>query len=132
LAVTGAALWLQPVHDSLDQGQVNLLLMLLVVADFARSAKRGHGALIGIADAIKITPAIFVFYLLLVRRTRAAIVSAGVATGLTALGLLIAPGDSIRYWLHGVFLTGYVIGPYQRRWRRIEPVDQWRAHSASG
>jgi alpha-1,2-mannosyltransferase len=40
LGLTGAALWLQPVHDTLDQGQVNLLLMLLVVADFAFSPKR--------------------------------------------------------------------------------------------
>jgi alpha-1,2-mannosyltransferase len=112
LAVTGAGLWIQPVHDSLDQGQVNILLMLLVITDFALSNKRGHGALIGIAMAIKLTPAIFVVYLLLIRRTRAAITAVVVAVGLTGLGFLIAPGDSVRYWLHGLFMnTAYVMAP---------------------
>jgi alpha-1,2-mannosyltransferase len=125
LGLTGAALWLQPVHDTLDQGQVNLLLMLLVVADFALSGKRWHGALIGVATAIKLTPAIFVIYLLLIGRTRAAITAASVAVGLTVVGFLIAPGDSIRYWLHGAFLdTAWMIAP-------VSPGDvsnQWRAH----
>src|SRR5438094_690100 len=72
LVLSGLALWLQPVHDSLDQGQVNLLIMLLVIAGFSLGG-RAAGPLIGIAAAIKLTPAIFIVYLLLIRRIRDAV-----------------------------------------------------------
>jgi alpha-1,2-mannosyltransferase len=113
-AMVGAAIWLQPVHDTLGQGQINLILMLLVVADFSRSDKRWHGALIGVATAVKLTPAIFLLYLLLIRRTRAFITGSLVAAVLTGVGFLVAPGESKRYWLEGGFTdTDWLFAPIQ-------------------
>ena len=54
-------------------GQINIFLMLLVIADFARSpvtpmGKRlPRGVLIGIAAAIKLTPLLFIVYLAVIQ-----------------------------------------------------------------
>jgi alpha-1,2-mannosyltransferase len=105
LAITGGALWLQPVYDSLQQGQINLILMLLVVADLALAGSRRWptGVGIGVATAVKMTPGIFIIYLLLTRRFRAAAVAAGTTAAATAVGLAAAPGDSVRFWFRGTF-----------------------------
>ncbi|SDE16025.1 glycosyltransferase 87 family protein [Rhodococcus tukisamuensis] len=116
LGVTGCAMWLQPVFDTLNVGQINILVMLLVLADSAWSSRRRTvpaGILIGIATAVKLTPAIFIVYLLLIRRFRAALVATVTALGLTGLGFLIAPSDSLRYWIDGTFANAeYLISPF--------------------
>ncbi|NUT34662.1 MAG: DUF2029 domain-containing protein [Hamadaea sp.] len=105
LAATGGALWLEPVYDSLQQGQINLILMLLVVADLtAKSRNRAAGIGIGIAAAAKITPAVFVVYLLVTRRFRMAATACATWLALTALGFAVAPADSRRFWLAGTFV----------------------------
>jgi alpha-1,2-mannosyltransferase len=101
-ALTGLALWLQPVHDTLDQGQVNLLLMLLVVAGFSLGG-RTAGVLVGIAAAIKLTPAIFIVYLLLIRRFRDAATASVIFVIVSGLAFMTAPRDSWQYWFKGTF-----------------------------
>jgi hypothetical protein len=59
---------------------------------------RSKGAGIGLATALKLTPGIFVVYLLLTRRTRAAVVSLAVFAATVALAYLALPGDSREYW----------------------------------
>jgi alpha-1,2-mannosyltransferase len=105
LGTAGVALWLQPVFGSLDQGQINLMLMLLVLADFALDGRRRWptGILIGIAAAAKITPGFFIVYLLLTRRYRAAITAAATCAAVTGFGFVVATRDSKEYWLHGTF-----------------------------
>src|SRR5581483_12201814 len=59
--------WLQPVRETLTFGQINLVLALLVLADLLVLAPRGSrltGVGIGLAAAIKLTPAVFILYLL--------------------------------------------------------------------
>ncbi|MER6375190.1 glycosyltransferase family 87 protein, partial [Streptomyces mirabilis] len=66
---------LEPVRDTFSFGQVNLLLLALVLSDaWLLSTGRGRraGAGIGLAAAIKLTPALFIGLLLLGRRWRAA------------------------------------------------------------
>jgi alpha-1,2-mannosyltransferase len=101
-ALSGLALWLQPVHDSLDQGQVNLLLMLLVIAGFCLGG-RTAGLLIGIAAAIKLTPAIFIVYLLLIRRIRDAVTACVIFVIASGIAFVTAPRDSWQYWFGGTF-----------------------------
>jgi alpha-1,2-mannosyltransferase len=100
--LSGLALWLQPVHDSLDQGQVNLLLMLLVIAGFCLGG-RTAGLLIGIAAAIKLTPAIFIVYLLLIRRIRDAVTACVIFVIASGMAFVTAPRDSWQYWFEGTF-----------------------------
>jgi alpha-1,2-mannosyltransferase len=111
LAVSALALLTEPVQQTLALGQVNLLLMLLIAADlltggaaaFGSRSAWWHGIGIGIAAGVKLTPLIFILYLLLIRRYRQAAMAAAVFAGTVALGYAILPRDSSTYWVHGLF-----------------------------
>jgi len=91
---------LEPVMQTIEFGQVNLLLMALVALDVLVVRTRWpRGLLIGIAAAIKLTPAAFVLYFLLRRDYRAAAVAAVSTAVVTGLAFLIAPGPSWKFWL---------------------------------
>jgi alpha-1,2-mannosyltransferase len=95
LALVGIAVVLavEPVRTTLGYGQVNTLLMALVVADLLPDApgerrRIPRGTLIGLAAAIKLTPALFVVFAFLIGRRRiavTAIVSFLVATAIGAV-----------------------------------------------
>ncbi|WP_439656654.1 glycosyltransferase 87 family protein [Lentzea sp. HUAS TT2] len=102
LAAIGA-LALDPVWMTYGYGQINLYLMALVVTDvLVVKDKRWRGVLIGVAAAIKLTPAIFVLYFLVRRDWRAAITSMATFAGLAVTGFLLAPKDSLQYWTHSL------------------------------
>ena len=91
---------LEPVMQTIEFGQVNLLLMALVAVDVLVVRPRWpRGLLVGIAAAIKLTPAAFVLYFLLRRDYRAAAVAAVSAALVTGLAFLVAPGPSWTFWL---------------------------------
>jgi alpha-1,2-mannosyltransferase len=99
---------LEPVRDTFSFGQVNLLLLALVLGDaWLLSTGRGRwaGVGIGLAAAIKLTPAIFIVLLLLARRPRAAGIATAVAAAATALAAWTAPGASRFYWTEAVWDT---------------------------
>ena len=99
--VTGPAIALEPVLQTIEFGQVNLLLMVLVALDCLVLAPRWpRGALVGIAAAIKLTPGVFVLYFLLRRDYRSAAVAAVSGALATALGFALAPSASLTFWLH--------------------------------
>ena len=101
------ALFLEPARNTLGYGQVNLVLMALVSADCLAVAPRWpRGALVGVAAAIKLTPAAFVLFFLLRRDYRAALTATASFGASTAAGFLLAWGDSVRYWTSVVFQTG--------------------------
>ena len=78
LGLAGGIL-LEPIYKTMEYGQVNAILMLLVAVDLlvvpARSRWRGVGT--GLAAAFKLTPAIGVVLLLARREWRAAATMAG-------------------------------------------------------
>ena len=95
-------LLLEPVWRTIGLGQINVVLMALVVVDVLRGSRYG-GVLIGLAAAIKLTPLIFVLHLLLTRRWADAGRAAGTFAGLNAIGFVVLPGDSARYWTSTLF-----------------------------
>jgi alpha-1,2-mannosyltransferase len=96
-------LLLEPVHSTLDFGQVNLLLMVLVAADCLSVRPRWRrGMLVGIAAAIKLTPAAFIIYFLVRRDYRAAVTAAVTGAVATALAFAVLPQESVRYWFGGM------------------------------
>jgi alpha-1,2-mannosyltransferase len=101
---------LEPVRETLGFGQVNLLLAALVVADVValRRGARWAGAGIGLATAVKLTPAVFVLYLVGTRRWRPACVAVGTFLGATLLASAVAPGTSWRYWTSTLWDTSRV------------------------
>ncbi len=112
LALVAVAMLLEPVRTTIWYGQVNVFLMLLILADLLRpddSRLRGVGA--GIAAGIKLTPLLFVVYLWLVQRKRAAIgVLAGFA-GTIVVGAIALPRESLAYWTGKMFDANRVSGP---------------------
>src|SRR3984957_4824051 len=65
-AIAAVGLWLEPVAMTLFFGQVNLLLLALVVGDLALPDRiTGKGIGIGLAAGVKLTPLIFISMLLL-------------------------------------------------------------------
>jgi alpha-1,2-mannosyltransferase len=109
-----AALWLEPITATLGYGQVNLLIALLVVGDLSRRDTAGSkGALIGIAAGLKLTPLIFIPYLFFSRRRRGAIVALGTFISTIAIGYVVLPGATQRFWGDALFLdSGRVGGAY--------------------
>ncbi|WP_143263177.1 glycosyltransferase 87 family protein, partial [Amycolatopsis pretoriensis] len=107
-----AAEILEPVLRTVYAGQIDVLLLALVVLDVLVDTPRWpRGLLIGLAAAIKLTPAVFLLYFLLRRDTRAAVTSAVTFLAATALGFLLAGADSVRYWTGALWDTGRVGEP---------------------
>lgn len=153
LAACALALF-EPLRDTISFGQVNLLLLALVLADArllasgppssgppvsgsprpsrrprAHGPARRHGPAhrlrrfeqlrwsrrsgwsrwagtgIGLAAAVKLTPALFIGLLLIARRRRAAASAAAVAAGATAFAALVAPDASRFYWTRALWDT---------------------------
>jgi alpha-1,2-mannosyltransferase len=105
LALT-AVLLFEPARDTFSFGQVNLILLVLVLAGLRYPRWSGVG--IGLAAAIKLTPAVFIGYLVLTRQYRAAAVAAGTAAGATLLAVVIAPQASRTFWTEALWDTGRV------------------------
>ncbi|GGS53255.1 glycosyltransferase 87 family protein [Actinokineospora fastidiosa] len=122
-ALAGVICWLDPVRTTVYLGQVNWILLALVAWDLLRNGgRRWQGVGIGIAAAIKLTPLLFVVYLLLTRRFRAAGVAVATVAATVAAGFALLPADAAAFWLDGAFAE---VG-------RINPVDAATNHSLRG
>lgn len=105
------ALDIGAVRGTLWQGQVNLVLMAIVVWDLTRPrGARLRGWAVGIAAGVKLTAVVFVPYLLITRQWRAAATATATACATVVFTWCLLPGDSTLYWLHAVFDTDR-IGP---------------------
>ncbi|WP_427918007.1 glycosyltransferase 87 family protein [Streptomyces sp. cg40] len=107
LVACGLALF-EPLRDTFSFGQVNLLLLALVLGDgWLLSTGRGRwaGVGIGLAAAIKLTPALFIGLLLVARRWKAAAVATAVALAATGLAALVVPSASKFYWTQAMWDT---------------------------
>jgi alpha-1,2-mannosyltransferase len=102
LAVDAVVL-VEPVRTNLDYGQINTLLLGLVVVDLLVMPKAHSGWLIGLAAAIKVTPLIFVAVPLLERDWKAVARSLGALAGTTALTWLFWPNATKTYWAHDLW-----------------------------
>ncbi|WP_158605523.1 glycosyltransferase family 87 protein [Amycolatopsis panacis] len=103
IAVLPILLLLEPVRNTVGQGQINLLLMALVAADFlVENPRWPRGMLIGIAAAIKITPAAFVLFFLVRKDFRSSLTAAGTAAAVTGGMALLMPEESKRFFFGGV------------------------------
>ena len=83
--------------SNLGDGQIDILLMALCLGDLLRRGDTWvgrlvpRGVLIGVATAIKLTPALFIVYFLLTRQWRRAAASVAGAAAATVLGAVVFP-----------------------------------------
>ncbi|MGQ9347167.1 glycosyltransferase 87 family protein [Mycolicibacterium gilvum] len=102
--------FVEPVRTTLFFGQINLILMLLILSDTVgatRSRLAGIGT--GLAAGIKLTPLYFVLYFLTLRQRRVAVTAVAVFAATVVVGLILLPRDSLTYWA-GTFLRSERIG----------------------
>jgi alpha-1,2-mannosyltransferase len=99
LIVAGAAIWLEPIKSNFAFGQINVVLMTLVIADcMPRRTWWPRGLALGLGIALKLTPAVFLLYFLLRREGRAALIAVASFVGASLAGFVLAWHDSWEYW----------------------------------
>jgi alpha-1,2-mannosyltransferase len=107
----------EPIRTTLGYGQVNTILMALVVADLLPTPPGGSGGvppgmntapgerrripqgmLIGLAAAIKLTPALFVVFAFLIGRRRAALTGLVNFLALTGIGAILLFHETVTFF----------------------------------
>lgn len=98
---------MEPIRTTIGYAQINTFLMVLVIIDLLpadpdrpRSIKQGRipqGILIGLAAAVKLTPAIFVLMLLMLGKKKPAITAIITFAVLTAIGTVAQPAATVSY-----------------------------------
>ena len=105
--VFASCAYLFPLRDEMRFGQVDLVLLAMAVADCAAGRPRWpRGVLVGLATAVKLVPGVFIGYLWLSGRRRAALTAALVALACTLGAWLLLPHDSATYWTSAIFDPG--------------------------
>ncbi len=116
--LAAACLYLMPVRDQVRFGQVDILLVMLCLVDcVARRPWWPRGMLIGLATAVKLTPGVFLIYLLITGFGRGALpeqrktffMAAFTAGLLTVLPFLVIPRDAAAFWFSAL-LDGDRVG----------------------
>lgn len=98
---------LEPVRSTFGMGQINLVLLALLLVDLlGHTPKRFRGVLIGVATGIKLTPGIFIVFLLVTKRFREAAVATAATAGTLLLGYLVMPGPTVDFWTRYIFDPG--------------------------
>lgn len=149
LWISALAVWSNPFGMTLSFGQINIILMAMIVVDLFVVGRRRtdspeapasaplRGILIGLASAIKLTPLVFLGVFAAAARWRA--FWTGVVTFAVAalIGAAWLPADSFVYWTHTVFHTGRIgvpEGPINQNlnaaWLRILGADNPAAPAA--
>ena len=103
IALAPVSLLIWPVRYGFELGQINVVLVLMIVADLSmdiswRGRRLPRGVLVGVAAAIKLTPLVFIPYLLVTRQwvaARNAVLTFCAATGVM---FAVAPGASWSYF----------------------------------
>lgn len=96
--IAPASLLLEPVWLTQHFGQVNLLLLALVLGDLVGPSSRWRGVLTGIAAGVKLTPLVFLGYLLVTRQWRAAGLMAASFAATVLVPIVLLPADGVRFW----------------------------------
>jgi alpha-1,2-mannosyltransferase len=97
------------VYENFACGQINLLLMVLVIGDLTRSDDTAfgrwvpRGVLIGLAAAIKLTPGLLIVYLALARQWRMFWCSVAACLGAFAVAFALRPQLTIAFFSHGMW-----------------------------
>lgn len=113
LLVGGVAWYVasSPSRSNLEWGQVSAVIVLLVLVDVLEvTPAKLRGVPLGIAAAIKLTPLLFVVYLLVSGRTKDGWRASAAFVGCGLVAFAVLPRDSVAYWTDIVFHTSDRLG----------------------
>lgn len=104
VACAGFSVIMEPLRSHLDYGQINIFLVMLVVADVLGYLPRQlRGVGVGIAAGIKITPAGFGL-IFLVRKDWASLArAAGTFLATVLIGFIVRGHDAVYFWTEEFF-----------------------------
>ncbi|WP_155371071.1 glycosyltransferase 87 family protein [Catellatospora vulcania] len=110
VAVAACALLLSaPAQSNLRFGQVSVFIVLLALVDaIGLTPARHRGVLIGLAAAIKLTPLLFVVFLLVAKRPRDAARAVATFAACALAGAAFLPADSWTYWTGTMLQTSRI------------------------
>jgi alpha-1,2-mannosyltransferase len=98
-ALLAAMAWTLPARDNFRFGQVGIFLAALCLLDCVLPKTRWpRGMLIGLAAAVKLVPGVFIPYLWLTNRKRAAVVATVWFVGVSIATAIALPQASKAYW----------------------------------
>lgn len=100
--ILAVSVMLAPVLTGFGDGQVGMILMLLVVADFLWAGSR-RGVLTGLAAGLKVTPGLFIVMFAAARRWSEFLRAAIVFVATVLIGWLLLPTASREYWTDLLF-----------------------------
>ncbi len=117
---TAVAIWIEPLRSTFDYGQINVLLVLLVLVAVNSNRWWLSGALLGLSAGVKLTPAVGGLYFAGVRRW--ATVLFAVVTFVGTIGLSWAVvGQQARYYFTDLLGDAGRVGPiatsFNQSWR---------------
>ena len=110
MAWTAITIWIEPLRNNFDYGQINVFVTLAVLCAAYTTRWWLSGLLIGVASGIKLTPAIAGVYLVGVRRVGAAVFSAVVFLATIGISALVV-GDDTRYYFTELLGDAHRVGP---------------------
>jgi alpha-1,2-mannosyltransferase len=117
---TALAIWTEPLRSTFDYGQVNVILVLAVLAAAYSSRWWVSGLLVGLAAGVKLTPAVSGLYFLGMRRWRTAAFSAVVFAATVAVSIAVI-GQQARYYFTDLLGDAGRVGPigtsFNQSWR---------------
>lgn len=117
---TAVSIWIEPLRSNFDYGQINAFLVLAVLYAVYTTRWWLSGALVGVAAAVKLTPAVAGIYLLGARRWSAALFSMAVFLFTIGVSLLVV-GDQARYYFTDLLGDAHRVGPiatsFNQSWR---------------
>ncbi|GAB09688.1 putative glycosyltransferase [Gordonia araii NBRC 100433] len=135
-AATVAFLGIEPARTTIGNGQVNLVLAVLIVGCLTLPTGRWRGVGIGLAAGIKLTPVFFIAYLIVTGQWRAARTAVAVFLATVAVGLLVLRRQAVEYWVHFADdqeRIGPAAAPQNQSvaglLARLDAVGLWRAPS---
>jgi alpha-1,2-mannosyltransferase len=105
LLTTAAIVLVQPVRDTLGFGQLAIFLVAAAVLDsmpgprLLRRRVLPEGWLVGVATAVKLTPAVVAAYNFLAGRRKPGLVAFFSFLAATAVGFALLPAASLEYWV---------------------------------
>lgn len=110
----------EPVQKTIWNGQINLVLAVLILGCLTLPLGRWRGVGVGLAAGIKLTPMFFVFDFVLTRNWRAAVTVVATFAATVALGLVVLRDEAWRFWTSTLHDTDR-IGPLE--WPQNQSIN---------
>lgn len=120
MAWTAVGIWTEPLRSTFDYGQINVILVLGMLYAVYSTRWWWSGLLVGLAAAVKLTPAVTGLYFVGVRRWGAAVFAAVTFAGTVLVSWLVLRDQALYYFtdlLGDANRIGPVATSFNQSWR---------------